>query len=80
MLNYYYIFVFYFLLKLLFVKKPRRSGGSMLCRGPDRRGEIYTSLLDNIGIMVLAKHSIALRLFFVYLSVIIIFIINYSLK
>ena len=64
MLNYYYIFVFYFLLKFLFVKKPRRSGGSMLCRGPDRRGEIYTSLLDNIGIMVLAKHSIALRLFY----------------
>lgn len=69
MLNYYYIFVFYFLLKLLFVKKPRRSGGSMLCRGPDRRGEIYTSLLDNIGITLLVKRSIALRLFLPYLVV-----------
>ena len=52
----------------------------MLCRGPDRRGEIYTSLLDNIGIMLEVKYSMALRLFFVYFSVIIIFIINYSFK
>ena len=69
MLNYYYIFVFYFLLKFLFVKKLRRSGGSMLCRGPDRRSEIYTSLLDNIGITLLVKRSIALRLFLPYLVV-----------
>ena len=41
----------------------------MLCRGPDRRSEIYTSLLDNIGITLLAKHSIALRLFLPYLVV-----------
>ena len=41
----------------------------MLCRGPDRRSEIYTSLLDNIGITLLAKHSMALRLFLPYLVV-----------
>ena len=41
----------------------------MLCRGPDRRSEIYTSLLDNIGIMLEVKCSMVLRLFLPYLVV-----------
>ena len=46
-------------------REPRRPGGSMLGRVPGRRGseKILLYFLDNIGIMVLVRHSIVLKSF-----------------